>query len=112
VRTETNNGRTGKGKRNEENREGGKQGRKRVGKRKYRRKNQMKERTSKQTKRQVVKKEKEILEDGKQMRTKNRRKEERNELPNAFNMKVGVFVSWQKCIASSSQGYNINVLRS
>jgi hypothetical protein len=29
-----------------------------------------------------------------------------------FNMKVGVFVTWQKCTASSSQGCNINVLRS
>jgi hypothetical protein len=27
-------------------------------------------------------------------------------------MKVGVFVTWQKCTASSSQGYNTNVLRS
>jgi hypothetical protein len=29
-----------------------------------------------------------------------------------FNVKVGVFVSWQKCTASGSQGYDINVLRS
>jgi hypothetical protein len=28
-----------------------------------------------------------------------------------FNVKVGMFVSWQKCTASSSEGCNINVLR-